>query len=213
MSAQNFIHKFVPAERPDAPTILLLHGTGGDETDLLQVGHALDPHAALLSPRGKVLERGMPRFFRRLAEGVFDLEDLRHRTEELADFVTAAASRYGFDPSNVVAAGFSNGANIAASLLLLRPGALRGAVLFHPMVPLEPETPPDLHGVPVFIGAGRLDSLSPPEETERLVALLHRFGADVAVHWIDGGHTLTSGEVASAAAWLREVGAARLQPA
>jgi predicted esterase len=204
MGAETFTHKFVPAERTHAPTILLLHGTGGDEADLVPVGRSLDPHAALLSPRGKVLERGMPRFFRRLAEGVFDLEDLRLRTHELADFVGAAAVQYGFDPRNVVAAGFSNGANIAASMLLLRPEVLRGAVLFHPMVPLEPVAPPDLLGVPVFIGAGKLDSMSPPTETERLAELLRRYGAEVAIHWTHGGHALSSGEVAAAAQWLRD---------
>src|SRR5437588_9417037 len=148
----DFIHEFVPGS--SERTLLLLHGTGGNERDLIPLGHELDPGAALLSPRGKVLEHGMPRFFRRLAEGVFDLEDLTRRTHELADFVADAATRYGFDPRNVIAVGFSNGANIAASLLLLRPETLAAAVLFRPMIPLVPETLPDLSRVPVFIAAG-----------------------------------------------------------
>lgn len=197
-----FIHQFLPASAPEAPTLLLLHGTGGDETDLLGLGRALDGTAALLSPRGKVLERGMPRFFRRLAEGIFDLEDLTRRTHELADFVAAAAVRYGFDPRRVVAVGFSNGANIAASLLLLRPQTLAAAILFRPMVPLVPETPPDLSHVPVFIPAGRQDPIVPAAESERLAALLGRAGAPVALHWEAGGHGLTQGDLTAARDWM-----------
>ena len=130
-----FAHLFEPPADVEAPILLLLHGTGGDEYDLIPFGRALSPGAGLLAPRGKVLEQGMPRFFRRLAEGVFDVEDLRRRTAELADFVSAAAKTYRFDPGRVLAAGFSNGANIAASLLLLRPGVLAGAALFRAMVP------------------------------------------------------------------------------
>src|SRR6184192_4850281 len=134
----DFIHEFVlgKSER----TLLLLHGTGGNERDLIPLGHELDPNAALLSPRGKVLENRLPRFFRRLAEGVFDLEDLKNRTHELADFVAAAAKHYGFASDNLVAVGYSNGANIAASMLLLRPEILSDAILFRAMVPLIPET-------------------------------------------------------------------------
>src|SRR5437762_12872989 len=148
----DFIHEFVPgtSER----TLLLLHGTGGNERDLIPLGRELDPSAALLSPRGKVLENGMPRFFRRLTEGVFDLEDLKNRTNELADFVAAAAQRYRFAANNVVAVGYSNGANIAASILLLRPEILSAAILFRAMVPLIPDTPPNLSAVRVWIGAG-----------------------------------------------------------
>ncbi len=199
-----FHHRFVPAQEPDQPTLLLLHGTGGDENDLLPLGELLAPSAALLSPRGKVLEGGMARFFRRLAEGVFDQEDLRLRTHELADFVAAAAEVYGFDPRRVIAAGFSNGANIAASMLLLRPEVLAGAALFSPMVPFVPEQYPDLAARPVFIGAGRLDPLVPPDQAERLAELLKRANADVTLSWQPGGHTLTPTEVRDAAAWLRE---------
>jgi phospholipase/carboxylesterase/glyoxalase family protein len=144
----------------------------------------------------------MPRFFRRLAEGVFDLEDLAARTHELADFLTVAARVHGFQPSRVIAVGFSNGANVAASTLLLRPGTLAGAVLFRPMVPLVPEKRPDLTGVPVFIGAGRLDSIAAPEHTERLATLLRESCAEVTVHWQPAGHTITEAEVAAARAWL-----------
>jgi predicted esterase len=201
---ESFVHRYVPAAAGAPPvTLLLLHGTGGSEDDLIPLGRALAPGAGVLSPRGKVLERGMPRFFRRLAEGVFDLEDLVARTHELADFVTASSVRYGFDPHNIIAAGFSNGANIAASLLLLHPRLLRGAVLFRPMVPFVPPALPDLTGVSVFVGAGRADPLVAPAETERLVTLLQTAGAAVIVHWDPSGHGLAAGEVAAATAWLR----------
>ena len=138
----SFIHRYEPPARADAPTLLLLHGTGGDENDLLPLGKNLMPDAGMLSPRGKVLEQGMPRFFRRLAEGVFDVEDLKRRTSELADFIAEAAEHYTFDARRVIAVGFSNGANIAASLLLSRPSVLSAAVLFRAMVPFVPEAPP-----------------------------------------------------------------------
>lgn len=205
-----FAHRYLPAPAPAqraggsaAPTLLLLHGTGGDEDDLLPLGRALLPGVNLLSPRGKVLEGGMPRFFRRLAEGVFDEDDLVRRTEELALFVEWASAAYGFDPAWVIAAGYSNGANIAASLLLLRPCTLAGAVLFHAMVPIEPPERPDLAGVPVFIAAGRADPLVPSAGTERLAELLRAAGADVALHWEPGGHALIPSEVQAAREWLR----------
>lgn len=207
----DFVHRFVPAQSYGAAaryTLLLLHGTGGDETDLLDLGHMLAPGAALLSPRGKVLERGMPRFFRRLAEGVFDLDDLQRRTHELADFVLAGAETYGFDGQRVVAAGYSNGANIAASMLLLRPDVLKAAVLFHPMVPLVPEVLPDLTGVQVFIGAGQSDPIAPRAQTEQLAYMLQSSGAHVTLKWQPGGHALATSEVQSARAWLQPVLAA-----
>jgi predicted esterase/catechol 2,3-dioxygenase-like lactoylglutathione lyase family enzyme len=204
--ALGFIHRYIPpaagAELASSTTLLLLHGTGGDEEDLLPLGRALLPGAGLLSPRGKVLERGAPRFFRRLAEGVFDQEDLARRTEELAQFIEAAAKTYELNRDGIVAVGFSNGANIAASLLLSRPGLLRGAVLLSPMVPFEPDAPPDLTGTSVFIGAGRADSIAPPEQAEHLAEMLRRAGAAVTVHWEPGGHTLTDGEVDAARQWL-----------
>ena len=199
----DFIHEFVPgtSER----TLLLLHGTGGNERDLIPLGRELDPSAALLSPRGKVLENGMPRFFRRLAEGVFDLEDLEKRTNELADFVAAAAQRYGFAANNVVAVGYSNGANIAASILLLRPEMLRGAVLFRAMVPLVPENLPDLSSLLVWIGAGSGDPIIPTSETQRLVELLRSAGADVTLRFFNAGHGLTSSDDETAGQWLEEL--------
>src|SRR5262249_41735363 len=150
MVQPDFIHEFVPGK--SERTLLLLHGTGGNERDLIPLGRELDRNAALLSPRGKVLENGMPRFFRRLAEGVLDLEDLKRGTSELANFVTAAAQHYGFARDNVVAVGYSNGANIAASILLRRPEVLSTAILFRAMVPLIPEKQPNLSSVNVWIG-------------------------------------------------------------
>jgi predicted esterase/catechol 2,3-dioxygenase-like lactoylglutathione lyase family enzyme len=204
--ALGFVHRYVPpnagAELAGGTTLLLLHGTGGDEEDLIPVGRELLPGAGMLSPRGKVLERGAPRFFRRIAEGVFDQEDLARRTEELASFVEAAATTYQLERDGIVAVGFSNGANIAASLLLRRPGLLRGAVLFSPMVPFEPETLPRLDGTSVFIGAGRTDQIAPAAQAERLAALLREAGADVTLHWEPGGHALTRAELAAAHEWI-----------
>jgi predicted esterase len=156
----------------------------------------------LLSPRGKVLENGMPRYFRRLALGVFDEKDLKSRTHELAAFIGESTASYGLDADRIIAVGYSNGANIAASLLLLHPGLLKGAVLFHPMVPFVPELHPDLSNVPIFIGAARHDEIVPPEETERLTTLLRNCRADVSVHWELGGHGLSAGEVEAARHWL-----------
>jgi phospholipase/carboxylesterase len=199
----DFIHEFVPGA--SNRTLLLLHGTGGNERDLIPLGRELDPSAALLSPRGKVLENGMPRFFRRLAEGVFDLEDLKIRTNELADFVAAATQHYGFASENVIAVGYSNGANIAASMLLLRPEILRGAVLFRAMVPLVPEDLPDLSSLQVWIGAGREDPIIPTSETQRLLELLRGAGADVTLRFFNAGHGLTNGEVETAGRWLKDI--------
>lgn len=211
----SFIHRFVPAQaaeerRPNgaAPegdfslTLLLLHGTGGSETDLLDLGRALSPHASLLSPRGQILENGMPRFFRRLRQGVFDEDDLKRRTHHLADFVAAAAERYDFAAQRVIAVGYSNGANIAASTLLLRPGALAGAILFRPMVPLVPQQKPILDGAPVFIAAGRRDPLVEPSNTQELVSLLQEAGARVTLRWHDGGHEMARDEIEAARQWL-----------
>src|SRR5437773_6359794 len=197
----DFIHEFVPGT--SNRTLLLLHGTGGNERDLIPLGRELDASAALLSPRGKVLENGMPRFFRRLAEGVFDLDDLKKRTNELADFVAAAAQHYGFASDNVIAVGYSNGANIAASMLLVRPEILHGAVLFRAMVPLIPETQPNLSSVRVWIGAGSIDPIVPASETKQLSELLRDAGADVTIRFFKGGHELTPEDVDVAREWLR----------
>jgi predicted esterase len=196
----DFIHEFVPGN--SSRTLLLLHGTGGNERDLIGLGRELDPNAALLSPRGKVLENGMPRFFRRLAEGVFDLEDLKHRTNELADFVVAATQHYGFASDHVVAVGYSNGANIAASVLLLRPDTLSAAILFRAMVPLYPEAQPNLSSRRVWIGSGMHDPIVPPHETKRLAELLRNAGADVTIRYFQAGHELTMADVESARDWL-----------
>ena len=200
-----FEHRFLPGE---GATILLLHGTGGDENDLLPVGRILAPGANLLSPRGKVLENGMNRFFRRFAEGVFDFDDIRHRAEELARFVDHACRAYHLDPLRVWAAGYSNGANIAAALLLLYPGVLAGGMLFRAMVPVPPEhagargPAPLAAPVPVFISNGRRDPIAAPAEAEHLAALLRQDGADVTLHWHPGGHELTRPDVEGARDWL-----------
>jgi len=196
----DFIHEFVPGS--SSRTLLLLHGTGGNERDLIPLGRELDLIAALLSPRGKVLENGMPRFFRRLAEGVFDLEDLKTRTNQLADFITAAAQHYGFAADKLVGVGYSNGANIAASMLLLRPEILSAAILFRAMVPLDPERQPNLSTVPVWIGAGTNDPIIPTSETKRLAELLRTSGADVTIRFFEAGHNLTGYEVEAARDWL-----------
>ncbi|MGB3634916.1 MAG: alpha/beta hydrolase, partial [Rubrobacteraceae bacterium] len=178
--------------------------TGGNEEDLITLGQDLAPGAAILSPRGQISENGYPRFFRRLAEGVFDMEDLVFRTHELAEFVENAAEEYGFDKEKLVAAGYSNGANIAASLILLHPGLLRAAVLLRSMVPLEPEVTPDLSGMPVFMAAGTGDQMIPQDNTERLAGILREAGAEVDLRWRDIGHALTREEVTEARQWLAQ---------
>jgi phospholipase/carboxylesterase len=199
----SFVHRFVPASDPNSKTTLLaLHGTGGDESDLVPLAQTLAPGAAILSPRGKVLENGMPRFFRRLCEGVFDEKDVIFRASELAQFVKAAAAKYQFDPAGVVAMGYSNGANIAAAVMLLHPGVLPRAVLLRPMVPVQPDPPPDLRAASIFIGAGRHDPIVPQAQTERLAALLRECGAQVSLHWIEAGHDLTAEELHAASSWL-----------
>jgi predicted esterase len=181
---------------------LLLHGTGGNERDLLPLGRELDPNASLLSPRGKILENGMPRFFRRFAEGVFDLEDLKTRTNELADFVAAAIRHYDLAAEHVVGVGYSNGANIASSMLLLRPEIMHAAILFRAIVPLSPDRLPDLSSVRVWIGAGNQDPIIATSETQRLVNLLRDAGADVTVRFFEAGHGLTNSDVEAARDWL-----------
>jgi len=199
-----FIHRFEPATTPGRPPLLLLHGTGGDENDLVPLGARMSPGSALLSPRGKVRENGMPRFFRRLAEGVFDLDDLKARTHELADFVAQARAAYALEQP--IAVGFSNGANIAAAMMLLRPEALAGAVLMRATVPFTPDEPADLRGVPVLILAGSADPLVSVDSRSALAALLSGAGADVSAVTIDAGHGLTPRDIALASRWLAERG-------
>jgi phospholipase/carboxylesterase/glyoxalase family protein len=206
--ALGFVHRYHPpragSELSGRTTLLLLHGTGGDEDNLISLGRRLLPGAALLSPRGQVDEGGALRFFRRIREGVFDQEDLQRRTEDLARFIEAATGTYSLDPSGIIAVGFSNGANIAASLLLRRPGLLKGAVLLSPMVPFEPQTLPALSGTAVFIGAGRNDAMVPIDQTKRLASILERSGASVTTHWDAGGHSITPDEINAARQWLAE---------
>jgi len=209
MTDLGFIHRFIPATQPGLPPLLLLHGTGGDENDLLPLGEQLSPGAALLSPRGKVLENGMPRFFRRLAEGVFDLADLKARTLELADFIAAARTAYAL--AKPVAVGFSNGANIAASLLLTRPELLAGAVLLRAMLPFEPQAPPDLAGKPVLLLSGSNDQMIPAASSERLIEVLQAAGADLVYKALPTGHNLTQNDLIIAAHWLKEFGLENLQ--
>jgi phospholipase/carboxylesterase len=201
---EDFIHKFVPGT--SGRTLILLHGTGGTESDLIDLGRRLDPEAALLSPRGKVLENGMPRFFRRLSEGVFDEEDLIFRTHELANFIQVAAEQYGFSQNKAVAVGYSNGANVAGSILLLRPETFQGAVLLRPMVPLIPEILPELKGAPVLVAAGNFDPIVPLDNARELVALLRRAGADVTAFFENASHGLTETTILTAQRWLQDWG-------
>ncbi len=198
-----FVHRFDESEDADL-TMLVLHGTGGNEDDLIPLARSIAPNAHLLCPRGKVLENGAPRFFRRLEMGVFDVEDLIARTHELADFVQNATESYGIDSTRVFALGYSNGANIAGSLLLLRPELLGGAVLLKAMKPLDLEYEPDLSDISVFVAAGRRDQLIPAAATDKLIDLLNVCGADVTVHWDPGGHEITPNDVAAASGWLAD---------
>ena len=215
----DFIHSFIPP-RPEESgagtatrrqktegkaftTFLLLHGTGGNERDLIPLAYELDKRAPILSPRGKVLENSIaPRFFRRLAEGVFDLEDLKFRTNELADFVIDASKTYDFDSQHVIAVGYSNGANIAASMLLLRPEILSSAILFHAMVPLVPQTLPDLSDKRIFMSSGLYDPIVSRQEADRLFDLFKKTGANISLSWQESGHELTMDEIRKAREWL-----------
>jgi predicted esterase len=202
MSDLTFIHRYVPPKHGSSQTLLLLHGTGGNEEDLLRLGAEVAPSFGLLSPRGKVLEHGMTRFFRRFAEGLFDQEDLEFRTRELGHFLSEASERYAFDPDKVVALGYSNGANIAASLLLRSPGSLMGGALLHAMVPFIPITPPDLTQKQIFLGGARNDPIVHQDETRRLRDMLTSYGATVQTGWFTAGHGLSASELAAVAVWL-----------
>ncbi|WP_106495827.1 alpha/beta hydrolase [Lentibacillus sp. Marseille-P4043] len=194
-------HIFQKGNDPSKPTLLLLHGTGGTEQDLLPLTEMIDSDANVLSVRGNVSENGMPRFFKRLAEGVFDEEDLVYRTNELNTFLDEAAEKYTFDRNNILAIGYSNGANIAASLLFHYQDALKGAILHHPMVPRRGINLPDLTGKHVFIAAGTNDPICSSQESEELLSLLEGAGAKVELHWENKGHQLTGGEVEAARNW------------
>ncbi|TGE00250.1 alpha/beta hydrolase [Methylobacterium nonmethylotrophicum] len=200
MAALSFQHRFEPAADEAAVPLLLLHGTGGDESDLLPLGRALAPGAALLSPRGQVLEGGAPRFFRRLAEGVFDEADLVRRAGDLAGFVGEARAAYGI--AAPLAVGFSNGANIAAAVMLLHPGVLAGAVLLRAMVPLADPPPTRLSGEPVLILSGRMDPIVPAENAARLAGQLTKAGASVTHEVLPAGHGLSQADLVRAKTWL-----------
>ncbi|MGN6709750.1 MAG: alpha/beta hydrolase [Candidatus Nitrosocosmicus sp.] len=222
MSHLNFKYRFIPSpslkqhdisslnqkqrikDNNDSLTFLLLHGTGGNEDDLIPVGQMLSSSASLLSPRGKVLENGMPRFFKRLAEGVFDMEDLKVRTKELADFVKEASKVYSFDLNRTFAVGFSNGANIAASLLLSYPETIKGAILFRAMVPFIPDSLPELSGKKVLLSAGTFDPIVSKSQIEVLLKILQKSGADAILKWQQSGHNLTKSDISNAKEWLYE---------
>ena len=199
----SFIHRFLPATEPGKPPLLLLHGTGGNEDDLLSLGRMISPGSALLSPRGKVIEGGMPRFFRRLREGVFDEEDVRRRANELADFIAEARNAYSL--AAPVAVGFSNGANIAAAVLQLRPEALAGAALLRAMVPLQDPPAADQSGKPVLIVSGAMDPIIPAENAARLASTLQAAGALVQHHTLPTGHGLTQSDLALTKAWFDQL--------
>jgi predicted esterase len=195
----NYIHRFISGTDP---ILLLLHGTGGNENDLIPFAQKILPGATILSPRGKILENGHLRFFRRLAVGVFDEADLITRTHELADFVISSAKTYKFNKNNVIAVGFSNGANIAVSMLLLRPNILAGAILLRPMLPLVPSSLPNLSGKRVLMICGQNDPLIPPESAERLSELLHKAGAETNYQVIPADHGLSQIDIEIMKDWL-----------
>jgi len=184
-------------------TLLLLHGTGGSAQNLVPLGKSLDPTAALLSPEGKVLENGMRRYFRRHAEGVFDIEDLHARTEDLASFIKAACSKYSLPSEEVIAVGYSNGANIGSSVLLSFPSLLKGAVLLRPMVPFQPTHPVDLSQKAVLLCVGSHDAITGTADPIRLRQLYEDSGASVTVHVHQGGHELAHDDVEAARTWLQ----------
>ncbi len=198
-----FIHRFVPTEdSASGETLVVLHGTGGDENDLIGIGQAIAPGAAILSPRGNVLENGAPRFFMRLAEGVFDPKEVRLRAQDLARFIRAAVVTYRLDPTRVFALGYSNGANVASTVMLVEPGILQGAILFRPMLVYEPTEKSDLNGSAVFISAGRMDPIVPPASVQKLAELFESAHAEVTLEWQLAGHNLVPSEMREAAEWL-----------
>ena len=202
----SFVHRFERGADPKAPPLLLLHGTGGDENDLVPLGRTIAPNASLVSPRGKVLEDGMPRFFRRFADGTFDEADVRSRAHELADFIAAAVTRYALSPP--IALGYSNGANVAAAVLLLRPEMLAGAILLRATVPLAHAPSVDSTGKSILIVSGIDDPIIPPANAARLAVLLQRNGAAVEHHTLPSGHALSQADIVLAKRWLAARGAA-----
>lgn len=211
MTDLGFVHRFIPsAGEGTFPVLLLLHGTGGNEEDLIPLGQVLLPGAAILSLRGKVLENGMPRFFRRFAEGVFDVDDLKFRTDELSEFIDNARHQYNLRKNKLVAVGYSNGANIAASLILLHPHHLAAAVLFRAMVPFKPDLVRDFTQIAVFLSAGERDSIVPRNNTLELAEIFESGGAEVSIHWHPGGHELGEDDLEAARQWLSQQTQTRL---
>lgn len=200
----SFTHRFEPGNRLEAPPLLLLHGTGGNENDLLPLGKAIAPGSALLSPRGKVLENGLPRFFRRLAEGIFDEDDVRRRANELSDFVVEARQRYNLPA--LVGLGYSNGANIAAAMMMLRPEALAGAVLLRAMVPLRDAPKADLAGKRVLVVSGQFDPIIPLSNAAALATMLKTAAASVQQSVLPVGHGLSHADITIGRAWLDKAG-------
>jgi predicted esterase len=203
MADAGFIHRYIAPSKIGSPILVLLHGTGGNEQDLIPLGRELLPEAGILSIRGKVLENGMPRFFRRLAEGVFDQEDLKFRTGELARFLELARTQYGLADNKFIAVGYSNGANIAASLLISGFKCLQAVVLLRAMIPFQPETTVDLRGVSIFMAAGEQDPIVPRANTEGLADIFRQAGANLVLHWHKGGHGLGQDDIDAAKLWLR----------
>ncbi|MDP9139071.1 MAG: alpha/beta hydrolase [Pseudomonadota bacterium] len=201
--ALSFVHRYEAGTEPSGAALLLLHGTGGDENDLLPLGRAVAPGRALLAPRGKVLEGGMARFFRRLAEGVFDEDDVRRRAGELARFITEAGAVHKL--GSPVALGFSNGANIAAAILLLHPEALSGAILIRAMAPLREAPPADLGGKPVLLLTGAMDGMAGPGKAALLAGMLESAGAEVSHQIVAAGHGLVEADIEHARRWLERV--------
>jgi len=196
----DFSYRFIPG--PGDRTLLLLHGTGGNENDMIPLGRSIDRDASLLSPRGKVLENGAPRFFRRLAEGVFDEKDVVERAHELANFVSAAEKKHGFAQNTLVAIGYSNGANIASAMMLLGLLKFRGAILFRPMVPLSHPPDASLENCAVLICSGRFDPIATPDQVNALAELLRERKAEVEVQMRESGHELADADVEAARRWL-----------
>jgi phospholipase/carboxylesterase len=202
--SESFVHRFEPGVEGETRTLLLLHGTGGDENDLIPLGQTVLPGAAILSPRGRVLEGDLPRFFRRFAEGVFDLENLYAEATALGEFVSQSATRYNFELEKVIALGFSNGANMAHSLMMLHPNVVQDSVLIRAMTTLPDFKPSGLEGKHVFLSSGRVDPMTPVDDAEFLANQLRSGGADVTHHWVDAGHNLTRAELGTIHDWLAQ---------
>ena len=198
MDSYSFAEVAAPA---GAPLFLLLHGTGGNAHDLIDLGRDLLPGAHLIAPRGDVSENGALRFFRRTGEGVYDMADLARATTKLGDFIATQRARLG--AASVTALGYSNGANILASVLFATPALVDRAVLMHPLIPFTPPPQPGLANRPVLITAGRRDPIGPAAVTQRLADYLADQGATVSLVWHEGGHELRPQEITAAADFLR----------